>query len=81
MQNNKWETLNRGANQNTQRLKVDGGYIYHREEYYLDYQENLTKLSTSMCFVPLNSTCNIHNESRLIVCYSCFLEEVKNAQK
>ncbi len=44
MNMSKWEPFDEGSNAVTERLKVDGGYLY--------YLGNHAARSTNMCFVP-----------------------------
>lgn len=41
--NNKWEVVDEASNAITERLKVDGGHLYHRMTF---------ECAAAMCFVP-----------------------------
>jgi len=59
----KWETINDQDNSFVQRLKIDGGWLYHLVVKHTDYAQTL--------FVPEPEKCSYHNEYLVKCCYTC----------
>jgi DNA-directed RNA polymerase alpha subunit len=59
----KWETINDQDNSFVQRLKIDGGWIYHLVVKHTDYAQTF--------FVPEPEKCSYHNEYLVKCCYTC----------
>jgi len=72
-----WEIVIEYRDHKTERLKVEGGYLYHRENKDTAFAPG--QISSSMSFVPLPSKCEYHNQHRLYVCAECYqLEQDRN---
>ena len=47
-----WETIVDTDCTTTERLKVSGGYLYHRCDYFMSDCDHKDNETTTMCFVP-----------------------------
>lgn len=52
MTEHKWESVEKDSFHTTQRMKVSGGWLYHRRDWFNSMESNNFVESTTMCFVP-----------------------------
>ncbi len=67
MSKEKWETINQDESHSVERLKIEGGWIYHLFIKNTDYAQTF--------FVPEPDRCEFHREHVVKVCASCLREE------